>query len=154
MGKWSHRPTKVKIEVRNCDLGRGVFCTKPIAPEELVEFCPYVKTTHEKIPSPLNDYIFSLTDPDMFKRSTDDSEEYKERVKPVMLMLGFGAMYNHSDRPNLSWEFFCKNPLTDDVKEQYIIFRAQRHIMPNDELTISYGDPYWAERPHLSKEDL
>ena len=150
-------PAEVKIEIRNCNLGRGVFCTKPIVPEELVEFCPYIKTDTKKLVPPLNDYIFSLPDPDMFARAYQDEDslkKYKKRAKPVMLMMGFGAMYNHSDHPNLYWDFFSKNPLTDDVQEQYIIFRAHRHIMPNQECTISYGAPYWDERPHIAKVDL
>ena len=158
MGRWSNRPTEVKIEIRTCDLGRGVFCTKPLAPEELVEFCPYIIVNNEDLSKPVNDYIFSMPDPDMWIRTDrhrdEDEEEAKKRKTPVMLMLGFGSMYNHSDTPNLFWEYFSNNPLTPDVKEQYIIFRANKHIMPNEELTINYGQQYWTARPHLTKIDI
>jgi hypothetical protein len=173
---WDERPTEMKIEVRNCECGRGIFCTSPIIPEETVEICPFVKTTNKEIVPPLNDYIFSLPDPDQFKHASmvaeralagipigskqaeeieeREKEEFKKREIPVMLMLGFGAVYNHSDHPNLQWSFLTSNPLTDNVKEQYIVFRAYRHIMPNQELTISYGEAYWRERSHLKKIDL
>jgi SET domain-containing protein len=55
----------------------------------------------------------------------------------ALLLLGFGMLYNHSAEPNL--DYFQEDAST-------LEFVAQRPIERGEELTISYGDEWWAAR--------
>jgi hypothetical protein len=46
------------------------------------------------------------------------------------IALGYGSMYNHSERPNLLWDA--------DSDLEVIKFIARRNIDPNEQLTIHY----------------
>ena len=100
--------------------GRGVFATRRFAKGEVVETCPTVEVADAEVTGRLNDYVFtSVTDGD------------------VLLVLGHGMLYNHSPDPNV--EYVQDEPST-------ITFRALRKVRPGDELTIDYGDEWWATR--------
>ena len=100
--------------------GRGVFATRRFAKGEVVETCPTVEVADAEVTWRLNDYVFtSVTDGD------------------VLLVLGHGMLYNHSPDPNV--EYVQDEPST-------ITFRALRKVRPGDELTIDYGDEWWATR--------
>jgi uncharacterized protein len=46
-------------------------------------------------------------------------------------------LYNHSANPNVEY---------DQVEPTKITYRALRKIEPGEELTIDYGDEWWATR--------
>jgi SET domain-containing protein len=68
----------------------------------------------------LRDYVYSTRNPDR-----------------LLLVLGYGMLYNHSDDPNLFHR--TAGRLT-------IEFVALRDIEKGEELTHDYGPEYWQDR--------
>jgi SET domain-containing protein len=97
-----------------------VFATRRFAKGQLVERCPTVEVPDADVVGRLDDYVYS---------SVKDGD--------VLLVLGYGMLYNHSANPNV--EYVQDEPST-------ISFRALRTVMPGEELTIDYGDRWWETR--------
>jgi len=108
------------LRVAHGPRGRGVFATRRFAKGEVIETCPTVEVADGDATGRLNDYVFA---------SGSDGE--------VVLVLGHGMLYNHSPNPNV--EYVEGEPST-------IVFRALRKVRPGDELTIDYGEEWWATR--------
>lgn len=96
--------------------GRGVFCRNIIFPGETIEKSPTIFI--DNYDTSLGNYVF--------KRNNN-------------LHVGFGiaSMFNHSDKPNVEWDF-------SDNRE--IKFKANRFILPSEELMIHYGMNYWKNK--------
>lgn len=100
--------------------GLGVFSDASYDRGTVVEVCRYLEVEADAVrDSPLWDYVFS-------------GEEGR-----VLVILGFGMLYNHSYRPNLRYEL-----LGDDL----IQFVARCDIGVGDELTVNYGRTWWSSR--------
>ena len=108
------------LEVRNGPRGRGVFATRGFAKGDLIETCPTVELPDGEVTGRLGDYVYS---------SIKDGD--------VLVVLGYGMLYNHSARPNV--EYLQDEPST-------MRFVALRAVAPGDELTIDYGDEWWDTR--------
>jgi uncharacterized protein len=108
------------LTVAQGPLGRGVFATRRFAKAEVIETCPTVELSDADVTGRLNDYVFT---------SVGEGD--------VVLVLGYGMLYNHSAEPNV--EYVQDEPST-------IVFRALRKIQPGDELTIDYGEEWWDTR--------
>jgi uncharacterized protein len=108
------------IEVRESRHGRGVFATRRFEAGDLVERCPTLEVPEGDVSGLLGDYIFSST-----------TEGH------VVLVLGYGMLYNHSGDANL--EYVQGGP--DEIE-----FRAVRAIEPDEELTIDYQGEWWESR--------
>ena len=109
------------LEVREGPRGRGVFAMRQFASGEAVEVCPTVEVAGSDASGVLADYVFE---------SLNSSSR-------VVLVLGYGMLYNHSDDPNLEYD-------QDDAG--VVTFYATRAIAPEEELTITYGDEWWEGR--------
>jgi uncharacterized protein len=108
------------IEVRESPHGRGVFAARAFEEGEVVERCPTLEVPEDDVSGLLGDYVFS-----------SNTEGY------VVLVLGYGMLYNHSAEANLEYV---------QGGEDEIEFRAVRAVAADEELTIDYQDEWWESR--------
>jgi SET domain-containing protein len=112
-----------KLEVKESTIPEanlGVFATVDIKKDEIVEIAPFLRIPKASWQNNiLKDYVFTETD------------------KIYLLVLGYGAMYNHSFTPNLIYEYH---------ENDYYKYVANRNIKSGEELFISYGNDYWNSR--------
>jgi hypothetical protein len=97
-----------------------VIATADIAEGETIEVCPILEVGSEDATGPLNDYTVDL-----------------DGRSGLALMLGYGSLYNHSDDPNAQYVVEA-----DDAYS----FMALRDIAAGEQITISYGEEWWASR--------
>jgi uncharacterized protein len=100
--------------------GRGVFALRHFAEGEVVEICPTVALDDDDAAGVVRDYVFS-----------------DRRPGKLLLVLGYGMLYNHSAQPNL----FHRS-----AGRLQIEFVALRDIAAGEELTHDYGADYWNDR--------
>jgi SET domain-containing protein len=113
------------LEVRLSNIaGYGVFTREALAEGDLLEECLTLRIELGAVGT--GEYVFEIEDGD--------------GLAPL-LPLGYGALYNHSDRPSAEWEF---DPDTD-----LLSFFAARDVAAGEELLFDYGRPYWETRPDL-----
>ena len=102
--------------------GRGVFCTGPIAKDEIIETCPVIvlpSCDYEIVKeSHLIDYFF----------------HFNKEEQTIALVLGFGSLYNHTKDSNASYRL--------DQENKVMIYYAVCDIPAHREICINYGgDP-------------
>jgi SET domain-containing protein len=113
--------------------GRGVFAKVTIKKGEIIEECPVIEIPKHDASSintsMLVTYIYYLG-------------KTKERL---MVVLGFGSIYNHSYQPNAQYK--------EKYKDKKIDFIAMRDIKKDEEITVNYSqgkqkykDPLWFEK--------
>lgn len=114
--------TKVYLADSNIKhASRGIFATQKIKKGETIEVCPIILLKDE-VPklkkSELYHYYF------LWGNQSD-----------VAIALGFGSIYNHSYKPNATYE--------KHLKARTIEFIALESIDKGEEITINYnyGDP-------------
>lgn len=116
-----------KIYVKDSKIptgGRGVFARRDIRKGEHIEKCPYIDIPSYEIEhitqSFLVTYIFF----------------YGEDKSRLLLVLGFGSIYNHSHHPNARYQ------IRED--ESVIDFIATLDIKKDEEITFDYksGNPH------------
>jgi SET domain-containing protein len=115
--KAAHAPS---IGMRRGRRGRGVFALRRFREGDVVERCPAISLPDDDVDGLLRDYIFKATTPGK-----------------VLLVLGYGMLYNHSADPNI---------FTRSAGRLLIEFVALRDIKTGEELTHDYGSEYWTDR--------
>lgn len=114
----SHEPG---IVVGKGKRGRGVFAAREFREGEVVEVCPSVSIPEEEAEGEhIRSYVFDSRQPGK-----------------VLLLLGYGMLYNHSSQPNLYHRV---------AGRLSIEFVALRDIAVGEELTHDYGADYWLDR--------
>jgi SET domain-containing protein len=111
----------VGLEIKEGRHGRGVFAARRFDKGEPVESCPTLELPSSQVTGLLNDYVFG-------------SNEGEDQV---LLLLGFGMLYNHSAEPNL--EYVQDEP-------NVITFVTIKPVEAGEELTIDYGEEWWETR--------
>ncbi len=99
--------------------GRGIFARAAIKKGEIIEQCPVLEIPEHDAAnintSIMVTYIYYLG-------------KNKERL---MLALGFGSIYNHSDQPNAKYK--------EIYKDKLINFIAINEIKKDEEITVNYS---------------
>ena len=105
-------------------MGRGVFTSKDIDANVLVEMSPVIVMSAEERKlldqTKLHDYIFEWGEPAEGNQSM-----------PCCMALGYVAVYNHSYESNCEYEM--------DLEEKLIRVRSVRFIPAGSELFINYN---------------
>lgn len=116
--------TKVEIKESH-GKGLGVFATEFIYKGEIIEECHLIPVPILRGQKIFIDYIFGWP-----------SKLSLEMVLP----LGYGCIYNHSDNNNATWQ--------DHPTLKAFQFIAVKNINPGEEICTFYGgDIYWDEKP-------
>lgn len=120
-------PDKVTLKITK-GKGRGVFANSNINKGEEIETAPIIILSFEELVdtkwNTLFDYYFWMDD-------------------FVALVLGYGSLYNHSDRPNAEYEI--------DKVNKFLTFKALRNIKKGEEICFNYRGkektktPLWFE---------
>ena len=111
--------------IKNSEVGgRGMFANRYFYKGEIVEISPAIKTKEKSIDDKIRDYVFGL------------DEEY------CLVVFGYGAIYNHSDTPNLEYL---------NIGEDKVKYTCIKDIKEGEEMFVSYGEKYWNEREHVVK---
>lgn len=130
-------PTKIVVG-KSAVHGLGVFATELIQPGELVERCPMVplnfRSNYHK-DTKLYDYLYL---------NGEHSQESEQHGFIMCMVLGYGMIYNHQDRPNANWKF--------NWVENYADLVAQRLIRKGEEIFTSYGEYYFTTRTKVQQQ--
>ena len=102
--------------------GRGVFAGQDFDKGDLLEVCPVIvlpadQNLHMRL-TVLGRYTFSWP-------------------RGVGVVLGYGAIINHSATPNAAWDF--------DLDNNVVVFTAMRPIGKGEEITHDYGRQIYRE---------
>lgn len=134
------QPTKIMLgysEIHH----RGVLATQNIADGELIERCPLIKlqlTTHNQKDLKLFDYVYA---------KDCNCIDCTNNGYVIYMVLGYGMMYNHQDKPNTVWIFDYDNEIADVV--------AKRQINKGEEIFVTYGSKFFSHRlKKISKKKI
>lgn len=101
--------------------GTGVFSKKDFKKGDILEVVPVLSVPQKDVTNNiLKDYVFQY-----------DDNNYG-------MVLGYGAVYNHQDIPNVSYEY--------SNNKDFMIYKALNDIKEGEELFVSYGFGWWAHR--------
>jgi len=115
--EWSKRPGGDYTILAKTQFARG----------EIVEICPLIILSDiAKTVDRLKDLVF----------------EIDKKKGEYGLVLGYGSLYRHSDKPNVDYAY--------NKRQRHMFFIANRTIKAYEELTINYGSEYWEERSNLN----
>lgn len=123
------------------DKGRGVFCLQDISDGEMLEVAPVLimptEQTNTLCTTILYDYCFQATSyPEKFLKSINIDNP----AATVCLPLGIIPICNHRVAPNATYEFTVEN------LHPYATLKAVRNIPAGEEISVSYGDSWFARR--------
>lgn len=127
---WLYPPTKIYVAKSRIH-GLGVFANENIEKGTCFEITPILDVVLSKEEDLgkefLYDYRFAY---------------YKNnKTTKLVLALGYGSLYNHSDTPNANWR------LNEEL--DMFEFFSTRDIKVGEEILIYYGNKdYWKARPH------
>ena len=107
----------------NSQVSYGMFATEFIKNGELIENCPVLIERVDLIKKAgiMGDYYFDVGN------------------NRGAFPLGYGGMYNHSDKNNATASSI-------DLSKRTMKVEALRDIFPGEEVTVNYGPQYWKSR--------
>jgi hypothetical protein len=121
--------------------GRGLFATGRIPPRTCVHKAPCILISPEDYQQ---HFRFTILEHYLFNIKRSDSK---------LLALGYGSLFNHSNRPNVDYRVVVSTnvqpqlqpPTTSMVDYEIHYYSGHHCIEQGDELCISYGSDLWFE---------
>ena len=101
--------------------GRGVFATRQIEQDEIIEISPVVLVKWSELPESL-------------KRVAFNWGQLTKGPTASAISLGWGSMYNHGNPANVRY--------AANAESCSMIFSAARHINVGEELTVNYNESH------------
>jgi SET domain-containing protein len=100
----------------------GMFCTEEIQKDSIIEICPVIIIPGDQARLIVREHILY-------------SYYFEWKKDSIALALGYGSLYNHTEKPNAFFEM--------DFADQHILFKAARQIPAGEEILIDYhaGNP-------------
>jgi SET domain-containing protein len=130
-----------KISVNSSSLsGWGVFADEDIPADEFVETAPGIL-----IPIEILNACYYIVKADGLNPKDLVLDQYGLGWpdNKVCIPMGWIGLYNHSDNP--SAEFFYRH------ESGLLSIRSLMPIKSGEEITVYYGDHWWAMKPFLQK---
>jgi uncharacterized protein len=115
------------IVISPCDFGHGIFATTFLAPDTVLEECPYLRIRADECTGVLDDYVFNL-----------ESAEENDETEYYSLVLGWGSLYNHADDHNTEY--------WHDTDRDLIVFHTVKAVAAGQQLFVNYGQEWWQSR--------
>jgi hypothetical protein len=112
------------IKFSNKIKSRGVFSTVEYNKGDIIEIAPALMQQLRHNVGVISDYTFGYDD------------------KNCLIGYGYTSMYNHADKPNAYWDL---------INDNKVVITAQKKILPDEEIFISYGDKYFESRDYINK---
>ena len=116
-------PTKIEVKL-SPGKGLGVFATHLIEPNEIIEVALFLPIPPRDIDNNiiLGNYVF------VYPKGADPKE--------IVVVLGYGSIYNHSENPNATWG--------NHPTQRAFNFTSLTQILPGEEICTWYGPKeYW-----------
>lgn len=107
----------VYVEKSKIAEGYGVFAKESIKKNAVIEICPAVFM-------PINEF-------DHIKKTKLHFYFFEYSKKEIMIVLGYGSLYNHSYTPNAKY--------SHDYKKRTFRVMALRRIEKGEEITFNYN---------------
>ena len=105
--------------------GRGIFATKKIRKNELIERCPILPLTKAEIR--------------LLEKTCLVNYYFEWGKDGGAIALGYGSLYNHSYLPNGRYEY--------SLDEQHLEFFAEETIQQGEEILVNYNGDVWNQDP-------
>jgi len=123
--------------------GRGVFTDVELFPGQLIEQCHVIHPENKSWENLDSNYRKNFFSWPQLASNWRDLLKNKESLSPLditypVCVLGFAMVYNHSQDPNVIFEFNAENNVIE--------FRAFKKISLGEELLICYGKDIMFEK--------
>jgi len=129
-----------EIQIKNSEIhGRGVFASDIIKKDDLIEVAPLVRLEWKlryQYDRVIRDYCWVNT--------KCECQDCKMHGPGLYLAMGYGSMYNHHDSPNTNIKL--------DYENLKLIVTANRDILKDEEIFISYGERYFKSSRRIATQ--
>jgi len=117
--------------------GRGVFATENIGKNELIERCPLILMEYRS-KYQLDPQIFNY----MYAQPPCPCKDCQTHGFLLHMVLGYGMLYNHQDKPNAIWKFNYTQLFADVI--------CVEDIAIGEEIFVSYGNQYFNDKNKIN----
>jgi len=126
-------PSNIEVRFVSGQIGLGVFAAQPISKDSIIERCPFIELNWRSKyygDRQIHRYFYTT--------GKCECNECKTHGAKMLMVLGYGMIYNHQDNPNGLWRF--------DHGKKYADVIAAKDIEAGQQIFVSYGEGYFKNR--------